>query len=104
MGFAGRDVVHRTPLTDLTVIAHADFLARDHLPASLTPAERPAARPGPAAPFCGARSALLATDGDGHGRINGTSVPNLDGWVEVDLEASACTGATASAPAAVDRG
>jgi hypothetical protein len=39
----------------------------------------------------GARSAVLLSDGVGHWTVDGVAAPHLDGLVDVDLEASACT-------------
>ena len=39
----------------------------------------------------GQRSLVLTADGDGHWTVDGVPAPRLDGLVDVDLEASACT-------------
>ena len=39
----------------------------------------------------GQRSIVLLSDGDGHWTADGVPAPHLDGLVDVDLEASACT-------------
>jgi hypothetical protein len=39
----------------------------------------------------GPRSTVLLSDGDGHWTVDGVAAPQLDGLVDVDLEASACT-------------
>ncbi len=39
----------------------------------------------------GTRSTLLVSDGDGRWTVDGVPAPHLDGLVDVDLEASACT-------------
>ena len=39
----------------------------------------------------GARSTVLVSDGDGRWSVDGVPAPHLDGLVDVDLEASACT-------------
>jgi uncharacterized protein len=39
----------------------------------------------------GPRSTVLRSDGDGHWTVDGVPAPRLDGLVDVDLEASACT-------------
>ena len=39
----------------------------------------------------GQRSILLLSDGDGQWTLDGVAAPHLDGLVDVDLEASACT-------------
>jgi uncharacterized protein len=39
----------------------------------------------------GPRSTVLLSDGDGHWTVDGMAAPQLDGLVDVDLEASACT-------------
>ena len=39
----------------------------------------------------GQRSTVLLSDGDGRWTIDGLPAPHLDGLVDVDLEASACT-------------
>jgi hypothetical protein len=39
----------------------------------------------------GPRSAVLLSDGEGHWTVDGAPAPHLDGLVDVDLEASACT-------------
>jgi hypothetical protein len=39
----------------------------------------------------GARSTVLLSDGDGRWTVDGVPAPHLDGLVDVDLEASACT-------------
>jgi hypothetical protein len=39
----------------------------------------------------GQRSAVLLSDGEGHWTVDGVAAPHLDGLVDVDLEASACT-------------
>ena len=39
----------------------------------------------------GPRSTVLLSDGDGHWTVDGVAAPHLDGLVDVDLEASACT-------------
>jgi uncharacterized protein len=39
----------------------------------------------------GERSTVLLSDGDGHWTVDGADAPHLDGLVDVDLEASACT-------------
>ena len=39
----------------------------------------------------GSRSTVLLSDGDGHWTVDGVAAPHLDGLVDVDLEASACT-------------
>jgi hypothetical protein len=39
----------------------------------------------------GPRSTVLLSDGGGHWTVDGLPAPNLDGLVDVDLEASACT-------------
>ena len=39
----------------------------------------------------GPRSTVLLSDGDGHWMIDGVAAPQLDGLIDVDLEASACT-------------
>jgi hypothetical protein len=60
----------------------------------------------------GARETVVEADGAGHWRVDGAPAPHLDGCLDVDLEASACTntfpvhrlglavGERASAPAA----
>ena len=39
----------------------------------------------------GARSTVLGSDGEGHWSVDGVPAPHLDGLIDVDLEASACT-------------
>jgi hypothetical protein len=39
----------------------------------------------------GRRSAVLVADGHGHWTVDGVEAPHLDGLLDVDLEASACT-------------
>ena len=39
----------------------------------------------------GSRSTLLVSDAEGHWSVDGAPAPHLDGLVDVDLEASACT-------------
>ncbi len=39
----------------------------------------------------GARSVALSSDGEGRWMVDGEPAPHLDGLVDVDLEASACT-------------
>jgi uncharacterized protein len=39
----------------------------------------------------GSRSTVLLSDGDGGWTVDGVPTPHLDGLVDVDLEASACT-------------
>jgi uncharacterized protein len=39
----------------------------------------------------GIRTVALSSDGAGHWTVDGVSAPHLDGLVDVDLEASACT-------------
>ncbi|MGY1802317.1 putative glycolipid-binding domain-containing protein [Blastococcus sp. SYSU D00922] len=39
----------------------------------------------------GRRSTVLLSDGDGRWTVDGVPAPHLDGLVDVDLEASACT-------------
>ena len=39
----------------------------------------------------GPRSTVLRSDGEGHWTVDGVAAPHLDGLVDVDLEASACT-------------
>ena len=39
----------------------------------------------------GSRSTVLLSDGDGRWTVDGVPAPHLDGLVDVDLEASACT-------------
>jgi uncharacterized protein len=39
----------------------------------------------------GPRSTVLLSDGEGHWTVDGVAAPHLDGLVDVDLEASACT-------------
>jgi hypothetical protein len=39
----------------------------------------------------GRLSTVLRSDGDGHWTVDGVVAPHLDGLVDVDLEASACT-------------
>ena len=39
----------------------------------------------------GTRSTVLLSDGDGRWSVDGVPAPHLDGLVDVDLEASACT-------------
>jgi hypothetical protein len=63
----------------------------------------------------GEHERLLEADGAGHWRVDGAPAPELDGCLDVDLEASACTnampvrrlalavGASAAAPAAYVR-
>jgi hypothetical protein len=39
----------------------------------------------------GSRSLVLVSDGDGQWSVDGAPAPHLDGLIDVDLEASACT-------------
>ncbi len=39
----------------------------------------------------GRRTTVLRSDGEGHWTVDGVAAPHLDGLVDVDLEASACT-------------
>jgi uncharacterized protein len=39
----------------------------------------------------GPSETVLASDGEGHWRVNGLPAPQLEGLVDVDVEASACT-------------
>jgi len=39
----------------------------------------------------GSRSKVLLCNGDGRWTVNGVAAPHLDGLIDVDLEASACT-------------
>ena len=39
----------------------------------------------------GSRAVALRSDGEGHWSVDGVPAPHLDGLVDVDLEASACT-------------
>jgi hypothetical protein len=41
--------------------------------------------------LAGTRRTVLLADGEGHWSIDGQRAPHLDGLVDVDLEASACT-------------
>lgn len=39
----------------------------------------------------GPRATVLTSDGDGHWEVDGAPAPQLEGLVDVDIEASACT-------------
>lgn len=41
--------------------------------------------------LAGTRATVLTSDGDGRWTVDGAPAPHLDGLVDVDLEASACT-------------
>jgi hypothetical protein len=41
--------------------------------------------------LAGPRQTVLASDGEGHWTVDGRRAPQLDGLIDVDIEASACT-------------